>query len=119
MDYFGINSTADLPKISEVLMEELVQATLVNHQPLPAEKLNTQNIEVDTISEDGIDEPVIIIEENKQVVQPVETAEDEIVAVEEITMEGDEAIGIAETEEGDIKIGEDKQKQRNDEQSES
>lgn len=30
MDYFGINSTADLPKISEVLMEELVQATFVN-----------------------------------------------------------------------------------------
>ncbi len=30
MDYFGINSTADLPKINEVLMEELVQATVVN-----------------------------------------------------------------------------------------
>lgn len=30
MDYFGINTTADLPKISEVLMEELVQATMVN-----------------------------------------------------------------------------------------
>jgi segregation and condensation protein B len=30
MDYFGINSTTDLPKISEVLMEELVQATIVN-----------------------------------------------------------------------------------------
>ncbi|HMX35984.1 MAG TPA: SMC-Scp complex subunit ScpB, partial [Ferruginibacter sp.] len=29
MDYFGINSSDDLPKISEVLMEELVQATLV------------------------------------------------------------------------------------------
>jgi segregation and condensation protein B len=29
MDYFGLNSTADLPKISEVLMEELVQATIV------------------------------------------------------------------------------------------
>ena len=27
MDYFGINSSEDLPKISEVLMEELVQAT--------------------------------------------------------------------------------------------
>ncbi len=120
MDYFGINSTADLPKISEVLMEELVQATLVNHQPLPAEKLNTQNIEVDTIAEDGIDEAVIIIEENKEAVQPVETAENEIVAVEEITMEeGDEAVGMSETEEGDNKIEEDKQKQRNDEQSES
>lgn len=30
MDYFGINSTEDLPKISEVLMDELVQATVVN-----------------------------------------------------------------------------------------
>jgi segregation and condensation protein B len=29
MDYFGINSSNDLPKISEVLMEELVQATYV------------------------------------------------------------------------------------------
>jgi segregation and condensation protein B len=30
MDYFGINTTADLPKISEVLMEELIQATIVH-----------------------------------------------------------------------------------------
>lgn len=30
MDYFGINTTADLPKISEVLMEELIQATVVH-----------------------------------------------------------------------------------------
>ncbi|CAN5626408.1 hypothetical protein BH11BAC3_BH11BAC3_38640 [soil metagenome] len=30
MDYFGINSTDDLPKINEVLMEEMVQATKVN-----------------------------------------------------------------------------------------
>ena len=29
MDYFGINSAEDLPKIPEVLMEELVQATNV------------------------------------------------------------------------------------------
>ena len=29
LDYFGINSTDDLPKISEVMMEELVQATVV------------------------------------------------------------------------------------------
>jgi len=39
MDYFGINSTSDLPKISEVLMEELVQATLVNHQPQQPEEI--------------------------------------------------------------------------------
>ena len=32
MDYFGINSPEDLPKISEVLMEEMVSATSL-HQP--------------------------------------------------------------------------------------
>lgn len=30
MDYFGINSPSELPKISEILMEELVKATIVN-----------------------------------------------------------------------------------------
>ena len=30
MDYFGINSPNDLPKINEVLMEELVKATVMN-----------------------------------------------------------------------------------------
>ena len=32
MDYFGINSANDLPKIKEVLMEELVEATKVTNQ---------------------------------------------------------------------------------------
>ncbi|MEO6221452.1 MAG: SMC-Scp complex subunit ScpB, partial [Ginsengibacter sp.] len=31
MDYFGINSPEDLPKIKEVLMEELVEATKIEH----------------------------------------------------------------------------------------
>ena len=30
MDYFGINSTDDLPKIREVLAEQLVEGTLIN-----------------------------------------------------------------------------------------
>ncbi|MGI8583057.1 MAG: SMC-Scp complex subunit ScpB [Chitinophagaceae bacterium] len=32
MDYFGINSAEDLPKIKEVLMEELVEATKIHHE---------------------------------------------------------------------------------------
>jgi segregation and condensation protein B len=32
MDYFGINSPDDLPKIKEVLMEELVEATKINNE---------------------------------------------------------------------------------------
>lgn len=31
MDYFGINSPEDLPKIKEVLAEQIVQPTVVNH----------------------------------------------------------------------------------------
>jgi len=31
MDYFGINSAEDLPKIREVLAEQLIQPTVINH----------------------------------------------------------------------------------------
>jgi segregation and condensation protein B len=50
MDYFGINSPADLPKISEVLMEELVKATVV----ADAEKAMTESAE--KISDSMVDE---------------------------------------------------------------
>ena len=45
MDYFGINSTADLPKISEVLIEELVQATVINHLAQTGEALAGETAE--------------------------------------------------------------------------
>jgi segregation and condensation protein B len=38
MDYFGINTTDDLPRINEVLMEEMVQATIVNTEPTADEE---------------------------------------------------------------------------------
>jgi segregation and condensation protein B len=53
MDYFGINSSEDLPKIAEVLMEELVQATIVN----PTE---TQ-IEEETITEEDTEEKIFTV----------------------------------------------------------
>jgi segregation and condensation protein B len=34
MDYFGINSSDDLPKIKEVLMEELVEATKIHNEEI-------------------------------------------------------------------------------------
>lgn len=49
MDYFGINSTDDLPKISEVLMEELVQATIVNQNIQPEEDANNLDKSAETI----------------------------------------------------------------------
>lgn len=41
MDYFGINSAADLPKLKEVFAETLVEPTIINHSPgelAPAEE---------------------------------------------------------------------------------
>ncbi len=41
MDYFGINSPSELPKINEILMEELVKATVMSDV-----NLNNEDVEV-------------------------------------------------------------------------
>ncbi|HEV7621885.1 MAG TPA: SMC-Scp complex subunit ScpB [Flavisolibacter sp.] len=46
MDYFGINSSEDLPKIREVLSDQVVQATIVNHTEF-------EEGEVLAVSDDG------------------------------------------------------------------
>lgn len=54
MDYFGINSSDDLPKISEVLMEELVQATNVKEAEENEEMINTQEIAEESLIEEVV-----------------------------------------------------------------
>ena len=81
MDYFGINSSEDLPKISEVLMEELVQSTNV--------KEAEENMEAENAAEA---ESVIIVEE---------TIEEEIIANEAAIEEDTEKV-LAVTEAGEI-----------------
>jgi segregation and condensation protein B len=82
MDYFGINSAEDLPKISEVLMDELIQATNVkeaeenmyaetaNESKIPVEATveeeiiaNEDAIEAETETEVAVTESIEIIEE--------------------------------------------------------
>jgi segregation and condensation protein B len=71
MDYFGINSTDDLPKISEVLMEELVQATIVNQEIQPEEdpsNLDESAEIVLAVTEDGeIIENVAVLSDDNEV----------------------------------------------------
>ncbi|MDB5210475.1 MAG: Segregation and condensation protein [Sediminibacterium sp.] len=50
MDYFGINSAADLPKIREVLAEQIVEGTIIN----PGD-FTDQNV-ADEVSEEAIEE---------------------------------------------------------------
>lgn len=86
MDYFGINTTADLPKISEVLMEELVQATVVNG--VQAETLEERTVETD-----------ITVEENR-----------------ETSSETEEETTLAVTPEGEIEIIDNKQDKKDGEE---
>ncbi len=71
MDYFGINSTTDLPKISEVLMEELVQATIVN------------GVQGETTEETATDVTVENIE------APIETETEETEVILAVTPDGE------------------------------
>lgn len=65
MDYFGINSPADLPKIREVLAEQIVEGTMVNPEdftdqnvahsvsPEEEEAIPTGDVSDLTVNEDG------------------------------------------------------------------
>lgn len=73
MDYFGINSPEDLPKISEVLMEELIQATNVKEAE---ENMEAENaVEEITVEEEIIANEAAIEEDTEAVLAVKETGE--------------------------------------------
>jgi segregation and condensation protein B len=89
MDYFGINSTADLPKINEVLMEELIQATIVNENHITSDEPLETIGNVESVAEDA---PVSmeIIEEEIEINLAV-TSDGEIVESKQDKQEGEQA----------------------------
>lgn len=62
MDYFGINSSEELPKISEVLAEQVVMPTLVNAEHFEVDADQSQEIIVQ--NEDTTTDPQIEGDEN-------------------------------------------------------
>jgi len=44
MDYFGINSPEDLPKIKEVLAEQMIEPTIVAETDFISESANTEDV---------------------------------------------------------------------------
>lgn len=60
MDYFGINSADELPKINEVLMEELIQATVMNE----VKAANEEKAETDAVKQ--VDEIVELANEDNE-----------------------------------------------------
>ena len=62
MDYFGINSPEDLPKLKEVFSDDLVQPTLINHTPAPEETIAEAN-------EETVEETTLIVREDGELVE--------------------------------------------------
>ncbi len=68
MDYFGINSAADLPKLKEVFAESLAEPTLINYTPDQAEgETSTPHADRKDLEEDG--EPIFSVSEQGELLQ--------------------------------------------------
>jgi segregation and condensation protein B len=67
MDYFGINSSEELPKISEVLAEQVVMPTLVNAEHFEVDA--DQSEEVIVQNEDTTTDPQIEGDENVESIE--------------------------------------------------
>nr|WP_294906314.1 SMC-Scp complex subunit ScpB [uncultured Lacibacter sp.] len=116
MDYFGINSPEDLPKIKEVISTDIIDPTAVQSDTLQvageeAQELSTNETLV--VTEDGelLEQPVVeITEENTQEIVIEETAAEEnseeskeeemLSEVEEEIIEEEEETTEEETEQG-------------------
>jgi segregation and condensation protein B len=95
MDYFGINSASDLPKLKEVFAETLVEPTLINHTPkelLPEEEESAPELTEDEKAQ-------LIVTENGELLvheEHIEEVTDETLTDETLT---DETTGQAEPDE--------------------
>ncbi|GAA4748159.1 SMC-Scp complex subunit ScpB [Flavisolibacter ginsenosidimutans] len=107
MDYFGINTADDLPKIKEVLADQLVQPTVVNHTDFEQSEIlavadNGELISADELGDDeethvnghaveamtaSMNEEEINSDETPGDNAPTESLEDEIAEEEYITDE--------------------------------
>jgi segregation and condensation protein B len=86
MDYFGINTTSDLPKISEVLMEELVQATMVN-------SVTTEAVEEATVTVEEEQNTAATAQVEETDINMSITADGEIIENKQVTKDGEEETG--------------------------
>ncbi|MBX9732887.1 MAG: SMC-Scp complex subunit ScpB [Chitinophagaceae bacterium] len=67
MDYFGINTAADLPKIKEVLAEQIVEGTIIKPEDFTDQPVADSLAEVDAIEGDVSD--ITVNEEGELIVK--------------------------------------------------
>jgi len=102
MDYFGINSADELPKIREVLADQIVEPTIVNPELQAAEEV----VEVLEYEDEEVN-AILVVSENGELIEEAtedDVPEEEIAETEEIkeeSAEGDEPEPDSNTEEED------------------
>jgi segregation and condensation protein B len=103
MDYFGINTADDLPKIREVLMEEFVNAVSVNDlmndnaeykEESSEETEQDETIVSEELVEEEIIEPELVVSEDEEAEETIATSENEN---GENGENGDQSDGLEET----------------------
>ncbi|GAB2826802.1 SMC-Scp complex subunit ScpB [Ferruginibacter profundus] len=83
MDYFGINSADDLPKISEVMMEELVNATNVIEARAEQQEYESDVAHGTPMEREIAAEEEIEVAETEEIIVVAESQEETILAVTE------------------------------------
>ena len=111
MDYFGINSPADLPKLKEVFADTLVEPTIINHSPdelLPAEEGAAETAE-------GENAQLVVGENGELLVQEEDSAEQAADQEDELTeQEGGSAGQEGDAEVADLESEEEEQEETDD-----
>jgi segregation and condensation protein B len=67
MDYFGINTAADLPKLKEVFAETILEPTVITHKT--GETLPEESDDTATDEQTGDEEPILIVSGDGQLVE--------------------------------------------------
>lgn len=75
MDYFGINSAADLPKIREVLAEQLVEGTIINPEDFTDQ--NVASAVEEPLTEEGDVSDITVNEEGELIINTDEDGSEE------------------------------------------
>ncbi|MFN8265140.1 MAG: SMC-Scp complex subunit ScpB [Chitinophagaceae bacterium] len=99
MDYFGINSPEDLPRIKEIIGAELVEPTnVMGEMEMNEEEVFEGSSEILAVAEDGslVEQPV---SEATEITEEAETIEAEESPAEETTDEPTESTGSSEEQE--------------------
>ena len=73
MDYFGINSAEDLPKIKEVLAEQMIEPTIINQDDFISEAA-AESPAAETTSQDS---PILAVTEDGQLIENKDQTEGE------------------------------------------